>query len=335
MDKNNVKISVIIPIYNSEKWMKKCLDSIVLQTYENLEILCINDGSTDGSLAIMEEYAARDKRIRIINQENKGLSGSRNVGMAEATGEYFTFIDSDDWLQLGTYQKFIDVLQKENRTIDIFLFDGLIWQEGQSLKNVTDFMMIFGFDEWGDFSKSHFKTIREHKNPLHNTMAVWDKIFRTDWYRKYNYQFMDRMLAQDRLFSAQTYLSTDNVYVLTDYLYGYRSREGSMCHSKGDNVFNLMTICDKVKEVYKENNFFEERKYAYLEYLVREILLGIKGCRDDLRTPFLEEARKRVRALIPELEEERYKKDIRYELSQDILNLDGDEIRKKYWSLWI
>ena len=190
MDKNNLKISVIIPIYNSEKWLRKCLDSVVLQTYENLEILCINDGSTDDSLAIMEEYAARDERIRVITQENKGLSGARNTGMAAMTGDYFTFIDSDDWLQLGAYQKFADIVRCEERTIDIFLFNGMIWNGGQSLKNFLMFASIFDFAEWGDFTDSHFKTIREHKNPLHNTMAVWTKIFRTEWYRRYNFQFI-------------------------------------------------------------------------------------------------------------------------------------------------
>lgn len=334
MDKNNPKISVIMPVYNAEKWLERCLDSIVLQTYENLEILCVNDGSTDGSLKILEKYAAKDKRIRIITQENKGLSGARNTGMKYMTGDYFTFIDSDDWLQLGAYQKFVNVLKKEERTIDIFLFNGLTLSEN-TRTGITAVAMIFGYDEWGDFKKSHFKTIREHKNPMHNTMAVWNKLFRTEWYRQYNFQFMDRMLAQDRLFSAQTYLATDNVYVLVDFLYGYRSRPESMCHAMNENVFHLLIICDKVKEVYKQNNFFEESKYAYLEYLVRESLVGIKGCRDDLLAPFLEEARKRLNILIPELEEERYKQDIRYELSQDILHLDGNTLRKKYWSLWI
>ena len=334
MDKNNPKISVIMPVYNVEKWLERSLDSIILQTYENLEILCVNDGSTDNSLKILEKYAAKDKRIRIITQENKGLSGARNTGMAEMTGDYFTFIDSDDWLQLGTYQKFANVLKKEDRIIDIFVFNGLIWAENTAL-TITSTAKIFGIKEWGDLSESHFKTIREHKNPMHNTMAVWNKLFRTEWYRKYNFQFMDRMLAQDRLFSAQTYFATDNVYVYEDYLYGYRSRPESMCHAMNDNVFHLLIICDKVKEVYKQNNFFEQSKYAYLEYLVRETLIGVKGCRDDLRTPFLEEARKRLNILIPELEEERYKQDIRYELSQDILHLDGNTLRKKYRSLWI
>ncbi|MBP5353019.1 MAG: glycosyltransferase [Alphaproteobacteria bacterium] len=334
MDKNNPKISVIMPVYKVEKYLARCLDSIILQTYENLEIICVNDGSPDGSLKILEDYAKRDKRIKIISQENKGLSGARNTGMEAMTGDYFTFIDSDDWLQLGAYQKFVDVLKREERTIDIFVFNGFNYFQEQRVK-INAVAKIFGVEEWGDFKDSHFKSIRQHKNPMHNSMAVWNKLFRTEWYRKYNFQFMDRMLAQDRLFSAQTYLATDNVYVYEDYLYGYRSRPESMCHAMNDNVFHLLIICDKVKEVYKQNNFFEESKYAYLEYLVRETIIGVKGCRDDLRTPFLEEARKRLNILIPELEEERYKQDIRYELSQDILHLDGNTLRKKYRSLWI
>ena len=95
-----LKISVIVPVYNVEKYLKQCLDSIVNQTYKNLEIIIVNDGTKDNSMKIVEEYL-QDKRIKVINKENGGLSSARNIGIKEATGDYISFIDSDDYISLN------------------------------------------------------------------------------------------------------------------------------------------------------------------------------------------------------------------------------------------
>ena len=98
------KISVIIPVYNIEKYLKNCLDSVINQTFSDIEIICINDGSTDNSLAILEQYARKDNRITIINKPNGGLSSAWNKGLEVATAEYVTFVDSDDWIEQETYE---------------------------------------------------------------------------------------------------------------------------------------------------------------------------------------------------------------------------------------
>jgi len=96
-------LTIAVAVYNTEKYLRECLDSVVDQTYRNLEIICVNDCSTDNSLEILEEYATKDKRIKIIiNEKNLGLGVTRNVGMEAAHGEYILFIDSDDWLDLTT-----------------------------------------------------------------------------------------------------------------------------------------------------------------------------------------------------------------------------------------
>ena len=98
------KISVIIPVYNIEKYLVKCLDSVINQTFTDIEIICINDGSTDNSLSILEEYAQKDKRIKIINKENGGLSSAWNAGLNEVSAEYLTFVDGDDWIDTNTFK---------------------------------------------------------------------------------------------------------------------------------------------------------------------------------------------------------------------------------------
>ena len=96
---NRPVISIIVPVYNVAPFLSRCLDSLVGQTYENLEIICVDDGSTDGSAAILDACAAKDSRIKVIHQENAGVSVARNRGLDAATGEFVTFVDADDWLE--------------------------------------------------------------------------------------------------------------------------------------------------------------------------------------------------------------------------------------------
>ena len=95
------KVSIIVPVYNVEPYLRQCMDSLVNQTYQNIEIICVDDGSTDASGAILEEYAAEDCRIRLVHQSNSGLSAARNAGFLLATGSYIMYVDSDDWIDLS------------------------------------------------------------------------------------------------------------------------------------------------------------------------------------------------------------------------------------------
>ena len=99
------QISVVLPVYNVEEYLRQCLDSLANQTFEDFEVICVNDGSGDSSLSILEEYASEDERFKIISQENKGLSGARNTGMDYIKGKYTIFVDSDDWLELNALEK--------------------------------------------------------------------------------------------------------------------------------------------------------------------------------------------------------------------------------------
>ena len=107
-------ISVIIPVYNAEKFLNKCLDSVIGQTYKNLEIILVDDGSQDDSGKICDEYAQKDNRIKVIHKENGGDSSARNTGLKMATGKYITTIDSDDWIELNAYEDMLKVLLEKN-----------------------------------------------------------------------------------------------------------------------------------------------------------------------------------------------------------------------------
>ena len=110
-----MKLSVIIPVYNTEKYLKKCLESVIKQTYKNLEIIVINDGSTDNSNKIIEKYVTKyPQKIKYIEQENRGQAYSRNLGIKLSKGELITFVDSDDYIERNMYKKMIELLEREN-----------------------------------------------------------------------------------------------------------------------------------------------------------------------------------------------------------------------------
>lgn len=119
MRQNERLISVIIPVYNTEKYLSRCLDSILNSTYKNLEVICVNDGSLDGSLAILRKYAEKDERVLIIDKENGGVSSARNIGLGKAKGEYIAFIDSDDWV----HQEYFEILTCYQHKTDAHIVD--------------------------------------------------------------------------------------------------------------------------------------------------------------------------------------------------------------------
>ncbi|MBR0519138.1 glycosyltransferase family 2 protein, partial [bacterium] len=119
----NPKISVIVPVYNVEKYLPECLDSIVNQTLKEIEIICVNDGSTDNSLSILREYSSKDNRIKIIDKENEGLEYTRKVGLDNATGKYILFCDSDDkYFSNDVFEKLYNEIQKNNSELMFFRF---------------------------------------------------------------------------------------------------------------------------------------------------------------------------------------------------------------------
>ena len=131
------KVSVIIPVYNTEKYLKECLDSIVNQSFEDIEIICINDGSTDNSLEILREYEEFDKRISVVCQENEGLSITRNNGIKLAKGEYVYFIDSDDYLELTALEELYTISKEKN--LDILIFKLINFDDGTDNKYTSEY----------------------------------------------------------------------------------------------------------------------------------------------------------------------------------------------------
>lgn len=179
MEKYCPKVSIIIPVYNVEKYIRQCLESVINQTYKNIEIIVINDGTKDGSMKIVEEYL-EDKRIKIINKNNGGLSSARNKGIEEATGEYIYFLDSDDWIEKDT----IEVLVKNSKDVDIiganfFYFDE-ITKIKEKNKDISDDI------EKGEYSLNHCTEI-----------MVWNKLYKYSFLKEKNLTFIEGIIHED------------------------------------------------------------------------------------------------------------------------------------------
>ena len=126
MERKNIEISVIVPVYNSEKYLKQCLDSIVGQTFKDIEIICVNDGSTDSSSQILAEYASKDDRFVIINQENGGAGKARNTGLDASRGKYLSFLDSDDFFESTMLEKAYKKIEQDNSDFVVYNSDQYI-----------------------------------------------------------------------------------------------------------------------------------------------------------------------------------------------------------------
>lgn len=213
-------LSVIVPVYNSAAWLRSCLESICNQTYSKLEILCVNDGSTDDSATILEECAARDPRLHIINRaQNGGLSAARNTGLDHAQGDIISFVDSDDYLELNAYERSIP-LMREN--IDGVCF-GLSC-EGEDCARKRRQNDYFS----AQVAEGSYPIREELLSRLPEMDSVCTKLFRRSLIEQYHLRFAEGYFYEDGDFSARYACVCRAVYILPQRLYHYRIHEGSI-----------------------------------------------------------------------------------------------------------
>ena len=185
--KNEVMVSIIIPVYNVEKYLQECLESAINQTYKNIEIIAINDGSTDSSLAILEEYASKYGNLKIVNQENKGMSGARNAGLKVANGEYIYFLDSDDFIDLNMIEECVVLAEKNN--LDIINFDAHVFYDGDFKSDFNPKYNRSKFLNQGIYLGQDFYRYSRNNNAYR--AAVWLSFYRTDFLRNFNLNFYE------------------------------------------------------------------------------------------------------------------------------------------------
>ena len=221
------KVSIIIPVYNTEKHLKECLNSVINQTLKDIEIICVNDGSTDNSSKILEEYAQKDERIKVINQENKGLSGARNTGLRYITSEYCYFLDSDDYIEPNLLKTACSIFN--NNDADYICFGSELFVEGDNIIQEIPPMQEYLRIKFKGNRKVNFD-IGQNQN-----IHVWNKIFKTSIIKKNNIRFIEGLLYEDIFFTWYYFFLSNRIYFEPRIFHHYRVHSNSIMEKATSN----------------------------------------------------------------------------------------------------
>lgn len=250
-----------------EKYLKDCLDSLVNQTLEDIEIICVNDGATDNSLAILEEYQIKDKRIKIITQENRGLSGARNTGMKYITGEYTSFIDSDDWIELDTYEILYNAIK--NQDLDILMFPFKFYNEDTKESYESQYTSLEVIDSSLDNKIFTFRDVKKVLFKIAHSPV--NKLYKSSYLKSIDAHFMEGLNYEDVAFFFPTFLNAEKVSIIRKSFYFYRIRDESISTSGDEGSYDIFKILNIFVDFMKEKNLFEELKQDILMYLIVNI----------------------------------------------------------------
>ena len=257
-------VSIIVPVYNTEEYLEECLNCLVNQTLENIEIICINDATEDNSMEIVHNFAKNDNRIRIIeNEENKGLSATRNIGMDAVSGEYTVFFDSDDAIEKTAFEKLYNEAKEHEQDVIVYNFkrfndQGVEWFEIlQKKSNISEYI------EKTDILKN---------SELIYTTTAWNKFIKTDYLKKINLKFIENILFEDIPFITKLFCNTDSIGIYPDVIYYWRVRDKSITQTNS-NVKNLKDRVYVSKYILNYVDEEVDEKYKPLKKTIYKKLL--------------------------------------------------------------
>lgn len=255
------KISVILPIYNVEKFLKQSVESVLNQTYKNLEIILVDDGTKDSSDKMCDEYAKKDSRIKVIHKENGGLSTARNAGLDIATGKYVMFLDADDFFEPNSCEVLYNEIEKRQADYVVGNYihvthDGIKWENPLFDPNLYDNFKL----SITDYQKSFFVM----------NSVVWNKIFRRDFIEQNKLRFIPKALAEDAIFSTYCYVHTDNAYFINDVVYNYRQNEENVSISTNCTKTYFERLNESYKLIYK--NFETTNNIGFYRFFYARIM---------------------------------------------------------------
>lgn len=300
--KNNEKpkVSVILPVYNVGKYLRQSLDSLIHQTLKDIEIICVDDGSTDDSYDILEEYKQKDERIKVIHKENKGTGAARNDGLRLATGECIGFVDPDDWVKPNMFERLYGLIKEKNLDIAMCMPDGYDEKNGintpfpyfvdANFKNIIDDRVF----NWRDLS------------PFSYPMCVWNKLYTKELFDKNNIDFAEGLDFEDHKVIFGTLLTAERMFFIKEKLYVYRfNREGSVLTDNNRRLIDHIKIFDIVENLMKETNTYNLLRNDFLTYKIHNILYYYSMIKDEFKNEYYEEMVKSIKDT--NLSEDEYK----------------------------
>ena len=246
------EISIIIPNYNTEKYLSRCLDSLINQTFKDIEIIVIDDGSKDKSVDVVQKYAKQDKRIKLIQQQNSGPAKARNQGLENATGKYLMFCDSDDWYEPNMCQIMYDTIEKQK--VDVVCCHNFFdWEENLDSQEKEERLV----EKYYNPKKSGKYSLSE-KTILSTNVLLWNKIWRRDLVEKYGIRFPEGHEHDDDAFWYMYAMIAKNIFYLKTPLYHYFLRSGSIMSTQANkqpkNKMDRIAISEYVLDFLLKHN---------------------------------------------------------------------------------
>ena len=265
----NPVISIIIPVYNVEKWLNKCIDSILSQSYENFEVILVNDGSTDKSKDICDQYSKEDKRVKVFHNKNKGLSYSRNFGVKKSNGKYVMFVDSDDFISdINIIDKFINILEKDKSD---FIYTSYCRFNDENEEEITEILPI-------DINNNHIKgksgieilSMLIEKNNYHH--AAYLKICNRKFLIENNLLFKEGIYHEDAEWSPKLFYYAKRISIYNEPYYMRRMRENSIITTTNEvsirkKINDRLNIANDLIEFFKKMEESHSKKIIINDFL--------------------------------------------------------------------
>lgn len=249
------KVSIVIPIYNVEKYINRCLDSLINQTYKNIEIICVNDGSKDNSLQILKEYQKKDNRIIIIDKMNAGVSSARNDAIRKSTGSYITFVDADDWLELDAIESLYNTMREQN--VDVIrgnFFVNFNEEKNESTGELGELKNKKLLTNQSDFCEKVIDKLLDGRMQSFVWLLMIKKecVYKTSLFKE-NIHYME-----DAIFYIEIMININSIYFLDKPLYHYFYNQSSCSKSKDffiRNIFNVLEVDKYITEIIKNSKY--------------------------------------------------------------------------------
>lgn len=285
----DVKISVVLPVYNVADYLRKCLDSLVNQTFKDFEVICVNDGSTDLSLGILEGYALTDSRFKIISQENQGLSGARNTGIEHVQGDYVLFVDSDDWLEENALELLYEHVKGFNSEITMFKFKFFdddtseISEDPFTNLEVIDPALYTGNFSYYDVLDIIFKI----------SHAPFNKLYKTSFLRDLDAKFLYGSYYEDVEFFYKVFFKAKKVSLLSEYLYYYRIRDYSISTSGDEGSFDIFNVLESTKQSVIDAKIYDDVKQGWLMFIIVNLKFVYFRLNDKYKNQFIDKMKEK------------------------------------------
>ena len=291
-----IKVSVIVPVFNVEKYLFECLDSILNQSLKEIEIICIDDGSTDSSLNILNSYKLKDKRIKVISQSNKGLGNARNVGMDNVNGEYITFIDSDDYFKPNALELAYHASKEKN--VDFTMFKLLNFDDEN---NETFPINYFDMPFLKKFCDETFNHEDVGERLFNISVSAPGKLFRSDFINKL--RFPENTLFEDNPFLLEAIFMADKMYFLDEYLYMRRVRKDSITRSYFSKFSDCIEIFNQMADITKRYGEYEKYKEKLFTQKVYNTYTRFTQVSEEYKSDFFNNIQKDFESKMEEFEE--------------------------------